>query len=289
MFHTWQDLLQKSDDSSSLPDWVQRLEGSTKPLHVSGAPRWEKQTDADGQERDWSLPKWVDRNVPAQASGDLPSDVAGPSVSASAPSVGEDGGVRADEPRAPAVSAGADVSSPAATGALKTKEEGLLLKPTEESRMPAWAQKVLNQSDEAGIKTVVVVDDDAADAAAASVDAVGGNGSGQQPLEQGSGESGETATAVSGKDSHCELPKSSTAGQEASAAGQVPSTPRNARQKLGIRMVEGTGISQETEEQAPRSHIQVRSVIFLFGLPEGVSFFVSLFWSVLGRVFMGVK
>ena len=268
---------------------MQRLEGSTKPLHVSGAPRWEKQTDADGQERDWSLPKWVDRNVPAQASGDLPSDVAGPSVSASAPSVGEDGGVRADEPRAPAVSAGADVSSPAATGALKTKEEGLLLKPTEESRMPAWAQKVLNQSDEAGIKTVVVVDDDAADAAAASVDAVGGNGSGQQPLEQGSGESGETATAVSGKDSHCELPKSSTAGQEASAAGQVPSTPRNARQKLGIRMVEGTGISQETEEQAPRSHIQVRSVIFLFGLPEGVSLFVSLFWSVLGRVFMGVK
>ena len=262
---------------------MQRLEGSTKPLHVSGAPRWEKQTDADGQERDWSLPKWVDRNVPAQASGDLPSDFAGPSVSASAQSVCEDGGVRADEPREPAVSAGADVSSPAATGASKTKEEGLLLKPAEESRMPAWAQKVLNQSDEAGIKTIVVVDDDAAaDAAAASVDAVDGDGSDQRPLQQGSGESGEMAAAGSGKVSHCEPPKSSMAGREANAAGQVPSTPRNARQKLGIRMVEGTGISQETEEQAPRPHIQVRSVIFLFCLPEVVSFFISLFWSVLG-------
>lgn len=274
---------------------------------MRGAQGWEKQTDSESQGRDWSVPKWVDRNIPAPVSDDLPADIAEPSASAGEQSVGVDGSAGAEESSSPVVSAGVDVSSPAAKRASEANEEGLHLKPAvsaseqgagedggpgldefdspavsahadesssspaaecasetkeeglhlkllEESHMPAWAQKVLNQSAETGIETIVVVDDDGA---AAAVD---GDDPGHRPLELGSVESG---TAAGGKDSDQD-PQVAGVGLETNLSGKVPGTPRSGRQKFGIRMVEGTSISQETEEPVSRRHIQVLDGFLLY-------------------------
>ncbi|XP_070192962.1 gamma-tubulin complex component 6-like [Littorina saxatilis] len=66
-----QDLLHKTEDSDSLPDWAQRQDGSTEPLHVSGTGHWQKETDTQVKERDVSLPKWVERKENDQDSDSL--------------------------------------------------------------------------------------------------------------------------------------------------------------------------------------------------------------------------
>ena len=120
------------------------------------------------------------------------------------------------------------------------------LDPSSENRMPTWARKVLDRGGESNAATLVVADDGDGEEEETVND---------EQVSDGGGVPRLTGLAV--EDAGCEAAVGRGWG---ATLGTVPSTPRTARGKSSVRMVDGMSSFRESDEQQQRPQIQVCSL-----------------------------